>query len=40
MSTMTTTFWLQGMMAGMPACYLCIKADVRGSDTESETEFG
>ena len=34
MSTMTTTFWLQGMMAGMPACYFCIKAFSETDQTE------
>ena len=29
---MTTTFWLQGMMAGFLACHFCIKAF-------SETDF-
>ena len=34
MSAMTTTFWLQGMMAGFPACYFCIKAFSETDQTE------
>jgi non-heme chloroperoxidase len=34
MSTMTTTFWLQGMIAGMPPRYFCIKAFSETDQTE------
>jgi non-heme chloroperoxidase len=32
-------FWLQGMMAGMPACYFCIKAFSETDQTEDLKKF-
>jgi non-heme chloroperoxidase len=32
-------FWLQGMMAGMPACYFCIKAFSETDQTEDLTKI-
>src|SRR5208283_1292077 len=33
------SFWLQGMMAGFPACYLCIKAFSETDQTEDLKKF-
>lgn len=33
------TFWMQGMMAGMPACYFCIKAFSETDQTEDLKKF-
>src|ERR1700688_3498827 len=33
------SFWLQGMMAGMPACYFCIKAFSETDQTEDLKKF-
>jgi non-heme chloroperoxidase len=32
-------FWLQGMMAGFPACYFCIKAFSETDTTEDLKKF-
>jgi non-heme chloroperoxidase len=34
------SFWLQGMMAGMPACYFCIKAFSETDQTADLKEIG
>jgi non-heme chloroperoxidase len=33
------TFWLQGMMAGMPASYFCVKAFSESDTTENLKKF-
>src|ERR1044072_6431626 len=33
------SFWLQGMMAGFPACYFCIKAFSETDQTEDLAKF-
>ena len=33
------SFWLQGMMAGFPACYFCIKAFSETDTTEDLKKF-
>src|SRR5438477_6925425 len=34
------SFWLQGMLAGFPACYFCIKASSETDQTEDLKKFG
>jgi non-heme chloroperoxidase len=33
------SFWLQGMMAGFPACYFCVKAFSETDQTEDLKKF-
>jgi non-heme chloroperoxidase len=33
------SFWLQGMMAGLPACYFCVKAFSETDTTEDLKKF-